>query len=373
LDAEKNKKLQQYATILTDQAKEAEQSGKSDEAIKHYLKLVDVLLVLASEAPDQGTWMQYIRQAEAYQTRIRSLVPKDQPTQDIVGRIPPPPAVEKSAVQTANIRRDLGSPGQSAASSPGLSQTTTKTGPISKIFKPFQSGRESPSDDPLNQFSGVKPASGPISPSTTVSQLQSLNSPQVQKPVVFPAEERSPVPHEVYERSLSENKVLHERLQSVIKETDDKVAFLESRNRELEERVAMMVSRTEYEQLRAELENMVPKHEYDRIKTELSNTVPITHYDQLLDRIANMVPRDIYMNSERRVLELEDTLRNSVPLAVIDDIANEVSYVSILAEVPPIVNDPSEKKKIEEEKDEGEDKIVELLREESSMKNRSTS
>jgi len=56
-----------------------------------------------------------------------------------------------------------------------------------------------------------------------------------------------------------------------------------------------------------------------------------------------MVPREIYMASERRILELEDNLRRSVPLAVIDDIANEVSYVSILAEVPPIVNEPSKK------------------------------
>ncbi len=47
---------------------------------------------------------------------------------------------------------------------------------------------------------------------------------------------------------LSENKILHERLQSVLKESDDKVAFLESRNRELEDRVAMMVSKSEYDQ-----------------------------------------------------------------------------------------------------------------------------
>ena len=75
MDAEKNKKLQQYATILTDQAKEAERTGKPEDAIKHYLKLVDVFLVLASEAQDHNTWLQYIRQAEAYQTRIKSLVP----------------------------------------------------------------------------------------------------------------------------------------------------------------------------------------------------------------------------------------------------------------------------------------------------------
>ena len=76
-----------------------------------------------------------------------------------------------------------------------------------------------------------------------------------------------------------------------------------------------MVSRTSYDILRAEFQNTVPKHGlYDRVRTELSNTVPITHYDQLLDRIANMVPREIYMSSERRILELEDKLRHSVRL-----------------------------------------------------------
>ena len=110
----------------------------------------------------------------------------------------------------------------------------------------------------------------------------------------------------------------------------------------------MMVSRSEYDLLRAEFENTVPKHEYDRVKTELSNTVPITHYDQLLDRIANMVPREIYMTSERRILELEDNLRHSVPFNVIDEIANEVSYVSILAEVPPIVSENPKKDNDEE-------------------------
>ena len=44
----------------------------------------------------------------------------------------------------------------------------------------------------------------------------------------------------------------------------------------------------------------------ERLKTELAGTVPISHYDQLLDRISGMVPRDLYVTSEKRVLELED-------------------------------------------------------------------
>ena len=76
MDEEKNKKLQQYAVVLTAQAEGEERSGKHDEAIKHYLKLVDVFLVLAAEAQDHNTWLQYIRQAEAYQGRTKVFGPK---------------------------------------------------------------------------------------------------------------------------------------------------------------------------------------------------------------------------------------------------------------------------------------------------------
>jgi len=340
LDAEKNKKLQQYATILTDQAKEAEHTGKSEDAIKHYLKLVDVFLVLASEAPDHNTWLQYIRQAEAYQTRIRSLVPKDQGSQDLVGRIPPPP---NERVNPLNVRRLEPVSQQSTNPQSVAPSNASRPSPITKILNSFQN-RESESVSTTN-LSAARQVTQAPTPLTVQPQV----SPSlVPKPSVTPTDEKGPVPHELYERALSENRILHERLQFIVKETDDKSAFLESRNRELEERIAMMVSRSDYDLLRAEFENTVPKHEYDRVRTELSNTVPISHYDQLLDRIANMVPREIYMASERRILELEDNLRHSVPFTVIDDIANEVSYVSILAEVPPIVSENPKKENEEE-------------------------
>ncbi|MDG7000197.1 MAG: hypothetical protein JRN15_13920, partial [Nitrososphaerota archaeon] len=69
MDAEKSKKLQQYAVTLNEQAMGEEKSGKVQEAAKHYLKLVDVFLVLAAEAQDHNTWQQYIHQAETYQNR----------------------------------------------------------------------------------------------------------------------------------------------------------------------------------------------------------------------------------------------------------------------------------------------------------------
>jgi hypothetical protein len=223
------------------------------------------------------------------------------------------------------------------------STNPSRQSPITKILKPFQNREEI---DQTTNLSAARQANQTPVPSPTI---QSQVNPSVPpKPSVSPIEEKSSVPHELYERALSENRILHERLQSIVKETDDKAAFLESRNRELEERIAMTVSRSDYDLLRGEFENTVPKHEYDRVRTELSNTVPISHYDQLLDRISNMVPREIYMTSERRVLELEDKLRHSVPFNVIDEIADEVSYVSILAEVPPIVSENLKKENDEE-------------------------
>ena len=124
-------------------------------------------------------------------------------------------------------------------------------------------------------------------------------------------------------------------LQSIVKETDEKIAFFESRTRELEERIALMVPKIDYEALRAEFQNTVPKHEYREAEDRTCKHSPISHYDQLLDRIAGMVPRELYVNSEKRVLELEDLLRRSVPFTEIDELANEVSFMSIVAEVPP--------------------------------------
>ena len=198
MDAEKNKKLQQYATILTDQAKEAEQSGKSEDAIKHYLKLVDVFLVLASEAPDHNTWLQYIRQAEAYQTRIRSLVPKDQGSQDLVGRIPPPPNERTS---TLNVRRMEPVSQQSTSPQPiPPSANPSRSSPITKILKPFQN-REAESD-PTTNLSVVRQSTQSPAPSSTITVSSSVPT----KPDVPPAEEKALFRTSLHERALSENR-----------------------------------------------------------------------------------------------------------------------------------------------------------------------
>ncbi|MDA4130419.1 MAG: hypothetical protein OK457_06575 [Thaumarchaeota archaeon] len=339
LDPEKNKKLQQYATILNDQAKEAERAGKPEDAIKHYLKLVDVFLVLAAEAPDHNTWLQYIRQAEAYQTRIKSLVPGQLNVPDISGRVPPAP--EERGTPTQQPRREISLPENNPQAQSG---NPARPGAFNKILKPFQRVESEEQGPPasMNTAQSKIQSSVPLPPRPQVSQSQQAQV-ATQKQTPIPVENMGPIPHELYERALSENRILHERLQSIMKENDEKIAFLESRTRELEERVAMMVPRPDYDMLREEFDNTVPKHEYDRMKSELAGMVPISHYDQLLDRISGMVPREVYSASEKRILELEEHLRRSVPFTVIDELANEVSYLSIVAEVPPNIEEEGKK------------------------------
>jgi hypothetical protein len=379
MDVEKSKKLQQYASILSEQAKDAEQSGKTEDATKHYLKLVDVFLVLASESQDHNMWQQYIGQAEAYQARIRSIVSSSSPSQATStpqAGIPSKPAnvpvSEKTDASLSSRRTD--GPHTTPVPDVSISGTPKSSGTFSKILKPFQKSDTSmdQSQAPLTSSSGSATGSYPAS-SPTIGrvplprgaggglQSQVASSPPGQSGAKPPAEEKSPVPHDLYERSLSENKILMEKLQLVLKDRDEKVAFLESRNRELEERLATSVPRSEYDLLRSEYENMIPRQEYDRVRAELSDSVPISHYDLLLDRISNMVPREVYVAAERRALQLEDNLRHSVPSDVIEDLADEVSLLNIAVEVPPIVEGGRKKTQQEDDKKEENSESAESI------------
>ncbi|MGI0083798.1 MAG: hypothetical protein ACREBQ_01820, partial [Nitrososphaerales archaeon] len=59
MDAAKTKKLEEYATILEKQAQSVESQGNMNEAAKLYVKLIDIFLLLAREAPDHPTWAKY--------------------------------------------------------------------------------------------------------------------------------------------------------------------------------------------------------------------------------------------------------------------------------------------------------------------------
>jgi hypothetical protein len=302
MDAEKSKKLQQYAVVLNEQAAQEEKNGRAEEATKLYLKLVDVFLVLAAEAQDHNAWQQYIRQAEAYQARVRDLNKDGGASQTVA-----PP------------KREV--PNQLQEGGSGNADSSQKPSPLKKMFRPFQrtedtaeslprptSSRQAPQQQP-------QPALGsPVSPRLTAAE--------------------SAVPAEVYQRVVSENKILRDKINAYSKESEEKIASLQNQKGDLEARVSEMVPRADYDAMQAEFANMVPRTEYNRLRSELLNSVPKEHYDDLLNRIAEMVPKKVYLDAERKIMELEDTIRNSVPEKVMDDIASEVSLLGLLSEIP---------------------------------------
>ncbi len=289
MDAEKSKKLQQYAVTLNEQAMGEEKSGKVQEAAKHYLKLVDVFLVLAAEAQDHNTWQQYIHQAETYQNRARSILPKDQ-------QVIPPPAIRQDLPPAPLQRNDV---------------LQNRLNPLKKIIHPFQKGEallpNPPTDEPSRPI--------PLEQKTPSVPLDSI-------------------PAEVYQRTVAENKLLREKVSLITKETEERILALQKENGELQKRISEMVPRADYEMLQGEFTNMVPRAEYDRVRAQFLNMVPKEHYDELLNRISQMVPKQDYLDAERRVLQLEDAARSSVPKKVIDDLAAEISMLGVLSEVP---------------------------------------
>jgi hypothetical protein len=302
MDAEKSKKLQQYAIVLNEQATQEEKNGRAEEATKLYLKLVDVFLVLAAEAQDHNTWQQYIRQAEAYQARIRDLNKDGGGSQTVVPQ-----------------KREVPNPPQEIGS--GNSDSSQKPSPLKKMFRPFQK----------NEDTGE-------SQQKTATPRQALQQ-QPQSAVASPVSPRisaaeSTVPAEVYQRVVSENKILRDKINAYSKESEEKIASLQNQKRDLEARVSEMVPRSDYDAMQAEFANMVPRTEYNRLRSELLSSVPKEHYDDLINRIAEMVPKKVYLDAERKIMELEDAIRNSVPKKVMDDIASEVSLLGLLSEIP---------------------------------------
>ncbi len=296
MDPEKNKKLQQYSVVLLEKAQQEEKSGKSEEAIKLYLKLVDVFLVLAAEAQDHNTWQQYIRQAEAYQARTRSLAGDQQ--------------VPRAETQNPNVAPNA------------EKEDTTKPNTLKKILKPFQ--RTDIEASAPTQRTEVRPT-----------------IPNAATPPALPPSS-STVSSELYQRVLQENKVLRDRISALTKEKEEEVAAAEKRNSELEVKMTEMVPRADYDALQAEFDNSVPRLEYDRVKSELLKSVPKSYYDELLSKVTEMVPKQAYLDAERRAIELEGLVRDSVPKKLIDDLASEVSLLGVLSEVP--LEKPPEKK-----------------------------
>jgi hypothetical protein len=76
MDSSKIKKLFDYASLLEGQGNQFEKESEETEAIRAYIKMVDVLLLLAEAAPDYPSWVKYTDKAEKYQKRVKILIAK---------------------------------------------------------------------------------------------------------------------------------------------------------------------------------------------------------------------------------------------------------------------------------------------------------
>jgi hypothetical protein len=76
MDSGKYTKLLNYSLFLEKQGNQFEKENEETEAIPTYIKMVDVLLLLAEAAPDYPSWQRYTGKAESYQKRIKVLISK---------------------------------------------------------------------------------------------------------------------------------------------------------------------------------------------------------------------------------------------------------------------------------------------------------
>lgn len=74
MDLTKFEKLEEYTSILGKKALDEEKNAEIEEAISTYLKLVDVLLVMAEVSPSYPCWVKCTTSAENYQKKIRTLI-----------------------------------------------------------------------------------------------------------------------------------------------------------------------------------------------------------------------------------------------------------------------------------------------------------
>jgi hypothetical protein len=76
MDSGKYKKLLDYAISLEKLGNQFEKDQVETEAIPNYIKMVDVLLLLAEVAPDYSSWQRFTDRADFYQKRVKILIAK---------------------------------------------------------------------------------------------------------------------------------------------------------------------------------------------------------------------------------------------------------------------------------------------------------
>lgn len=265
MDAAKVKRLEEYSMVLERQAENFESRGDDNEAAKIYVKLVDVLLLLARETPDHPTWVKYSARAEAFQKKAKEAIAK------------------------------------SHSESDSLSQQG-KTGAIKRIFG-LKSGEERPAPYELKLDKTYEQT--PLQAKAPVAYPGALATHiQPQEPMIA---------KRLYDQLLEKNKQFESQIASMVESSE--YNRLEGQCKELNEKLADTVPRTDYEELRQRLEASIPR----------------AQYEDLQNMLVNFVPKDA---AQARISELESQLANSIPRSVIDNLANEISLLAVTAIIP---------------------------------------
>ncbi len=134
------------------------------------------------------------------------------------------------------------------------------------------------------------------------------------------------VPQQVYAQTIAQNQELEEKTQRALEAKNVELNSLEMKNRELLERIAQMVPRSEYLAIQSHLTDWIPR---------------IKHEEEVQKLRAQTVPREQYDRIESRLNELEGQLENSVPKSEFERLMKEITSITNAA----LTNEPTSQEK----------------------------
>ena len=74
MDSAQFQKLKDYVNLLVKQGEACEKDKEYGLAIEKFLKVVDVLLIMADSSPNYPLWVQCTDKAQAFQKKIKNLI-----------------------------------------------------------------------------------------------------------------------------------------------------------------------------------------------------------------------------------------------------------------------------------------------------------
>ena len=134
--------------------------------------------------------------------------------------------------------------------------------------------------------------------------------------------ENEVVPRTLYSQLLEEKAALQRQVESLRSREKEFLDAIEEKEKEFSQRISQMVPRSEFEELREKLVESVPRSEYEQALT------------------ISAIPKERYMELQTQLGELQNKLQNSVSRALMDDLAE---YVSFLASTVSSISDEKTK------------------------------